>query len=179
MVRSATQTLDDLRRCQSVGAIASATLERALKVMGTALGNVQLIEWRKSPTLKIVAQRGFEEDFLDAFRSVSAGFPSACGRALITRDIVFIEDVREDADFAPFRTLARRAGFQSVQSTPMISTGGALYGVVSTHAEETGHPDDRQMAELRRTAREAADAIARLRARRPQAAIIEAGQEPI
>ncbi len=77
--------------CQDIDGVVAAMLERALKVMGTAMGNVQLIDWATKPSLEIAAQRGFEEEFLETFRSVSATSPSACGRALVTRDMIIID----------------------------------------------------------------------------------------
>jgi GAF domain-containing protein len=171
-VRSA---LDDFDAFPAVGDIASILLERAIRIARTSLGNVQLIEWSDSPTLEIVAQHGFADEFLHAFRAVSVVDPCACGRVLLTREAVVIDDVMEDADFAPFRELARRAGFRSVQSTPIKSSGGALYGVVSTHDEHPGHPDDQQLAELRLIARSAADAMTMVRARLSKG---ESGERP-
>lgn len=154
-------------------AIATFALNRALKVAETRQGNVQLIQWEKKPTLEIVVQRGFEDEFLTCFRSVSMVDPSACGRALMLRRPVLIEDVLEDQDFAPFRDVALRAGFRSVQSMPLMSSNGALYGVLSTHQATPGRPSDAQMEALQDIAHAAADAIVALRIReglRPEAA---------
>lgn len=158
---------DDLMfdECSNVNDVASITLEHALALAGACMGNVQLIQWDDSPTLEIVAQRGFKEEFLTCFRSVSMIDPSACGRALVSRDRVVIDDVLEDEDYAPFRDVALRAGYRSVQSTLLMSSGGAVYGVLSTHAAEPGRLRERQLAAIQALARRAADAIARLRAR--------------
>lgn len=151
--------------CSTVNDVASLTLDRALGLSGACMGNVQLVQWDDSPTLEIVAQRGFKDEFLDCFRSVSMVDPSACGRALASRETVIIDDVLEDGDYAPFRGVATRAGYRSVQSTLLMSSGGAVYGMVSTHAAEPGRPPERQLAALQALARTAADAITRLRAR--------------
>lgn len=151
--------------CPNVSDVASITLERALALAGACMGNVQLIQWGDSPTLEIVAQRGFKDEFLTCFRSVSMVDPSACGRALVSRDRVVIDDILEDDDYAPFRDVALRAGYRSVQSTLLMSSGGAVYGVLSTHAAEPGRLQERQLDALQALGRRAADAIARLRAR--------------
>jgi len=46
-----------------------SALDRALTLAGQQLGNVQLIDWNAGE-LKIAAQRGFAQDFLDSFRAV-------------------------------------------------------------------------------------------------------------
>jgi GAF domain-containing protein len=162
-------------RCADLADIVSTTLDRALAIADTRMGNIQLIQWGHDPTLEIVAQRGFGEEFLSCFRSVSMTDPSACGRALTSRETVVIDDILGDDDYAPFRGVALRAGYRSVQSTLLMSSGGAVYGVLSTHAAQPGRPDRQQLAGLQELARNAADAITRLRARaeapEPQAAL--------
>jgi hypothetical protein len=44
-----------------------------------------------------------------------------------------IADVENDPDFAPYRNVAKRAGFRSVRSTPLITHDNKLVGIVSTH----------------------------------------------
>jgi hypothetical protein len=46
------------------------------------------------------------------------------------RASIMINDVRQDDRFAPFRALAASAGFRAVQSTPLISSSGALLGII-------------------------------------------------
>jgi GAF domain-containing protein len=48
----------------------------------------------------------------------------------INRDCL---DVENDPDFAPYRNEAKRAGFRSVKSTPLITPDNKLVGIVSTH----------------------------------------------
>jgi GAF domain-containing protein len=88
---------------------------------------------------------------------------SACGRALLLRKTIIIEDVLQDDGFARFRDVALRAGFRSVQSTPLVSSSGALFGMLSTHAAEPSRPSDRQIEALQALARASANAIVRLR----------------
>src|SRR5690242_15200083 len=64
--------------------------------------------------LKIDAQRGFDRDFLDYFREVSAADDSAGGRALRSRKRIIIEDVELDAPYEALRPVARAAGYRAV-----------------------------------------------------------------
>lgn len=143
--------------------IAGAALDQALEATDARMGNVQLVQWGKRPALEIVHHQGFKDEFLDVFRSVSMTDPSACGRALVLRRTIVIDDVLTDEEFLPFRAVARRAGFRSVQSTPLISSNGALYGVLSTHAPEPRRPSGQQLAALQAIAQAAADAIVKRR----------------
>ena len=89
----------------------------------------------KMPTgggLVIVDQHGLDTDFLRAFRKVRSEDGCACARALKEGRPVIVIDIEMDDAYAPFRTAARRAGYRSVQSTPILSNGGTLIGVIST-----------------------------------------------
>jgi GAF domain-containing protein len=95
-----------------------SALDRALRITNQRLGNIQLIDW-KAGYLEIVAQQGFQPDFLDCFRRVTSSDSCASGRALLMRASIMINDVTQDDRFAPFRALAASAGFRAVQSTPL------------------------------------------------------------
>jgi GAF domain-containing protein len=148
--------------CHDPTAVASLALKLALEVMQAKKGNVQLVDWAKSSTLEIVAHTGFDDTFLARFIRVSARDPSACGRALRLRQAVVINDVLHDDGFAPFRDLALRSGFLSVQSTPLLSSSGALFGILSTHDVDPRHPTLGQLSELKEIAESAANAIVTL-----------------
>ena len=137
--------------------------------MNTRKGNVQLVSWGQSSDLEIIAQAGFEHEFLSCFYRVSLRDPSACGRALLRRRVVIIDDVLSDHGFTPFRAVALRAGFRSVQSTPLLSSSGSLWGVLSTHGLEPHHPSQCQLEALRTIAQAAANAIVRLHTLEPGA----------
>jgi len=139
----------------------NSTLHRALRITGQELGNVQLVNWEMG-LLEIAAQRGFRQEFLDSFRHVSTRDGCACGRALLLRDTVVIDDVTTDRDFSPFKEIAERAGFRAVQSTPLMSSGGAIVGVISTHGNRS--PNGRELEQIKSLAQEAANELIRLRA---------------
>src|SRR5215510_590763 len=54
---------------------------QGLELSGTALGNIQLMDW-STGCLTIAAQRGFSNEFLRFFHRVTAEDGSACGRAV-------------------------------------------------------------------------------------------------
>ena len=118
-------------------------LNESIQLQNADFGNAQLYD-TNSGALEIVAQRGFQQDFLDHFRSVQ-DTTSACGRALQEGRRVIIEDVMTDPEFAPHRAIAASAGFRAVQSTPLMSYDGKLLGMVSTHFKQPHRPSDKQL----------------------------------
>lgn len=134
------------------------TLAQGLCLSEADLGNVQLMDW-KTGYLEIASQHGFGEEFLTFFNRVSAGDGSACGRALRRHEPIIIQDVMSDSEFTPCQTIACRAGFRAVQSTPIVSSSGALIGVLSTHFPSPHRPSERTMAALKDLAQLAANTI--------------------
>ena len=56
-------------------------LAATIAMLGADRGTMQLLDDTRG-ALRIMAQRGFTQDFLDGFRDVSAQDDSTCGRAL-------------------------------------------------------------------------------------------------
>lgn len=156
---SLTLQLEDMRRLhelssrliavQEVPRMLEETLAAIIELQRADLGNIQLYD-PESATLRIVAQRGFSQAFLDHFRVVDATQPSACGRALRKRARVIIEDVEADPEYAPDRSVAADAGYRAVQSTPIFAHDGAIKGMLSTHFREPRGLSERdlQMTDL-------------------------------
>jgi transcriptional regulator with GAF, ATPase, and Fis domain len=119
--------------------VLSATME----LQNADFGNVQLYN-PQTQALEIVAQRGFQREFLDYFASVREG-GAACGRAMQRRERIIIEDVQNDAAFEPHRQIAASAGFRAVQSTPFFSRTGELLGMLSTHFRQPHRPSERDL----------------------------------
>jgi len=153
-----------LQNCSDLQSVLNSGLFLGLELTGADLGNVQLMNW-KTGSLTIVAQRGFNDDFLSFFRLVTATCGSACGRAIKEGGSGVIEDVLLDGEFAPYRTIALEAGFRAVQSTPLISSSGAFLGVVSTHFPATHRPSEGEMRALKVAGELTANAIIYQRAR--------------
>jgi PAS domain S-box-containing protein len=138
-------------------------LAGAIELLGADMGTIRILDSTRG-TLQVGAQRGFKKDFLDFFGEVSATGDSPCGRALRSGERMVIEDVEADKLFAPFRPLARSAGFRAVQSTPIMSREGALLGTLATHFRSVHMPADQDLRLLDLYVRQAADIIERHRA---------------
>ena len=137
-------------------------LDATIALLGADMGNIQLLD-PKSHVLSIAVQRGFKQPFLDVFREVSTDDDAACGRALRSGTRTIIPDVDADEPFAPFREVAREAGFRGVQSTPLIARDGTPLGMISTHWRRVHSPTEQDLRRLDLYARQAADFIERAR----------------
>jgi GAF domain-containing protein len=157
-------------RCADLQSLANGILDLSVALTNADYGNVQLMNWKRG-WLEIKAQRGFQDEFLNFFKWVKLDDGTACARAVQDRGAIIIEDVAADVQFSPYLQIARRAGFRAVQSTPLVSTSGALVGIVSTHFRRQHRPDPPQIVALNRMAQMAADRIIALRAHRVGAEI--------
>lgn len=138
-------------------------LEAAMEILHAPLGNLQIYD-PETQTLAIAAQRGFGQEFLDCFKTVSMEDNSACGRALEARQRLIIEDIKRDPAYALHRAVAASAGYRAVQSTPMLTRAGEILGILSTHFPQPHRPSERELRMLDLYLVHAVDAIERIRA---------------
>lgn len=151
MLRHMTKRLVHNRHFEGV---VQTILDDAIALLGAEYGNIQL---PIGAELAIAAQRGLSAEFLKAFWRVNKDDGSACGRALAVRHPVIIPDIEKDGGFAVFRRDARHAGFRAVQSTPMFTRDGHLFGIVSTHFANVHEPTPIEMNTLKAYSRIAAE----------------------
>jgi PAS domain S-box-containing protein len=137
-------------------------LDATIALQNADFGNIQLYN-PETQTLEIVAQHGFQKDFLDYFRVVRED-SSACGRARQQQKRVIIEDVLTDPGFAPHRPIAAASGFRAVQSTPLTGSDGRPLGIISTHFRRPHRPSQRDLRFTDLYARQAVEMIERRRA---------------
>lgn len=136
-------------------------LDATIALQNADLGCVQLYNPRNQ-TLEIVAHRGLRPESLDILRSVHDD-GSICGRALLRRERVIVEDVLSDPGFEPDRTMAISAGYRAVQSTPLFGRSGEPLGIISTYFLQSHGPSQRELRLTDLYARQAADMIERQR----------------
>ena len=148
----------DLREVPRLGLLFAKILEGALTLAGADRGNVQVLD-PATGSLRIVAQYGFDAEFLKHFAVVDDS-RSACGRAARDRAQTVIVDVDTDARFASHRDIAAAAAFRAVQSTPLIERTGRLVGVVSTHYPRPCSPSERDLEIMKRYGEQAGQAMA-------------------
>jgi PAS domain S-box-containing protein len=136
-----------------------AVLDTAVDAQDADFGLVWLQD-RASGALVVEASRNFGEEALQYFSRVMPGpAGGAAGNAFARHCRWIIEDVENDPGFEPFRQGARTAGFRAVHSTPIVTSSGALLGVISVHFARKRSPSQRDMQVADVCARHAADAI--------------------
>jgi len=154
-----------LKSCTDVSSILDRTLDRCLALTGTRRGNIQVMDWT-SGHLEIAAQHGFDHEFLKFFARVRADDGSACGRALAAREAIIVNDVERDKAFSPAsRSIVLGSGIRAVQSMPLISTSGALVGMLSVHFGAVRYPAVSELMIMKTLAQTAANAVIAQRAR--------------
>lgn len=151
-----------LVHAQDLDSALHEVLDAAISLMDADKGNIQLFD-AKDRTLRIGAQRGFDEGFLRFFSEVNGAHESACGRALTLGQRVVIPDIQQDDVPAPLRGVAHEAGYMAVQSTPLLGQNGTPMGMLSTHWRLPTHPSEQALRMLDLYARQAAQFIERSR----------------
>jgi GAF domain-containing protein len=123
------------------------------------MANIQLYD-PASAALRIEAQRGFSQPFLEFFDCVPDGH-AVCGRAFKTRAQVSVEDVAESPIFlgTPALEVVLDAGVRAVLLTPMVGSTGRMLGILSTHRRRPWRPRHRELHLLNLLARNTADWI--------------------
>lgn len=137
-------------------------LDSTIQLVKADFGNLQLCD-ADSERLRIVAQRGFTQEFLDYFNLVDQD-TAAWGLALQRRARVIVENALTDPCFAGHLPVVTTEAFRSMQSTPLVSRRGEVLGVLSTHFREPRQLSARELRLLDLYARQAAELIERRQA---------------
>jgi GAF domain-containing protein len=138
-----------LQPLTDAGAVIDEGLEDALSVLRADRGNVQLVD-PISGSLRIAAQAGFSDEFLEYFAVVNDDDGSACAIAAQQHAQTVIADVNADPRYAPHRDIAAASGYRAVQSTPLVDLRGHLLGMLSTHYPYPYRPPDEALEVMRR-----------------------------
>ena len=138
-------------------------LAGAIELLKADMGTIRILDGTRG-VLKIEAQRGFTQEFLDGFGELSVDGDSPCCRALRSAERLMITDIGADEIFAPHRASAGAAGYSAVQSTPIMSRDGVLLGTLATHFRAAQKPPDQDLRLLDLYVRQAADIIEHHRA---------------
>ena len=145
----------------------------AIAISGAHKGNLQLFD-ETSRSLRIVAQQGFQEEFLKFFESVDDHAAASCGTAMVSSEQVVVDDVLTSEIFVgqAAQKVLLDAEVRAVMSTPLRSSKGNLLGMISTHFSRPGHPSERQLRLTNILARQAADYLERKHSEQVQQTIL-------
>ncbi len=110
--------------------------------------------------IHVAAVEGYSPEGLEELQRAFPMPPSrggASARAVLARAVVYIPDVREDAEYA-FQSFARMAGFRSSVAVPMLRDGSPI-GAISVAGGEPAMFTERQIAMLQTFADQAVIAV--------------------
>lgn len=153
----------NLTRADKLPDLLIEILDAGIDITAADFGNIQILDQTTSE-LKMMAQRGFDSEFVKFFETIHCGENCACGMAFRNRKRVIVEDVATDPIFgdAEARKVMLRANARACQSTPLCSQTGEPLGILNTHYCRPARPSDRALQLLEVVARQAGDLIKRL-----------------
>jgi signal transduction histidine kinase len=150
---------------ENADALYEKILNAALAIMRSDFGGMQMLypERGKGGELRLLAYRGFNAQAAAFWEWVRADSESTCGAALRTGKRVIVPNIEQCEWMAGTGDLANylQTGIHAVQTTPLLSRGGNLLGMISTHWREPHEPAERELRLLDVLARQAADLIER------------------
>ena len=135
-------------------------LDAAIAIMHSDMGSMQMFFPERNELL-LLTWKGFHPQSASFWKVVKADSTSSCGIALLKGERVIVPDIEtcelmnETEDLKFYRLSQIRA----VQSTPLISRGGRVVGMISNHWRKTHQPNERNLRLLDVLARQAADLI--------------------
>jgi two-component sensor histidine kinase len=138
-------------------------VEAAAIILDSDFASIQMKQERSGEAgLKLLANKGFDQQAADHWKWVDASCGISCGAALTKGERVIIPDAETSpsigsADLEMFRHL----GIRSMQSTPLVSRNGNTLGMMSTHWRQPHQPTKRDLNLADVLARQAADLIER------------------
>ena len=141
-------------------------LDAAISIMHSDCASLQMFkEDASGGHLELIAHRGFSQEAIDRWQTVTATTRTSCGEVLRTRRRVIVSDVTKCEFMAGSEDLAfyLRGGIHAVQSTPLLSRSGRLHGrLLDALAGSVHSPSDRDLRLLDILARQAADLLERM-----------------
>ena len=147
------------------GADPQSTLHEVLcavmAITDADMGHVEV--WSANGRLEVTSQVGFEPELLAELNAANETEDSATRRAIRGRERVVLSDVLSEGTDPRLRVLAERAGYRGVQTTPLVTRGGKVLGVISTHYSSPFHPSDSDRRLLDLYIRPAVDWLERAR----------------
>jgi GAF domain-containing protein len=151
-----------LRNSRDIGLDLMPILDIAIGMTGADTGTLQRFDER-TDSLIIVASRGFSSEALAFFGVVRRDTNTTCAAALKRRMRVVVEDVSTSYLFVGTRELdmLSAGGIVAAQSTPLISSNGRFWGVLTTHFRKPQIEREFDHAAMDRLAAQVADSLER------------------
>lgn len=136
-------------------------LQAATDLNQADMGYIRLYDPERK-VLSIEVHQGFDEVFIDRFKTVDGSDDSPCARALRSKRRVMVEDIHAEEQSSIDLHAAELGQYRAIQTTPLFSREGKPLGVLSIHFRFPRTAKQRSgMLDL--FARQAADFIESLR----------------
>ncbi|HAT6979789.1 TPA: GAF domain-containing sensor histidine kinase [Legionella pneumophila] len=137
-------------------------IDIAIAIAEADFGNIQLLD-DTTQHLKIVAQRGFPQYWLNYWEHASRG-EGSYGSVLEQGERIIIEDIYHSSLFGgESLEIQLRAGVRAIQSTPLINHDGKVIGLISTHYKIPHKPNKSLLIVLDILAKHAVDSIEQIK----------------
>jgi len=141
-------------------------VDAAASIMHSDFASMQMLHAERDE-LWLLAHRSFNREAADFWQRVTPKSATSCGFALNSGQRVIIADVEDNASvFGGDLQTCRQVGIRAMQSTPLMSRGGEILGMISTHWREPHRPAEQELQRVDILARQAADLIERSLAER-------------
>ncbi len=151
-------------------ALCGKVVDAAVRITGSDFGTMQRLCPPDHPThpghLELLYSHGITPEAEGRWAMVDPAAVTSCTAALrlggrfVVPDFEAWDDIAGTEDLLAFR----RSGIRAAQTTPLMSRGGKLLGMISTHWAEPHEPSDRDIRMLDILARQAADLLERTKA---------------
>ncbi len=143
-------------------------VQAAVAITGSQFGTMQLLCPASDASghggeLQLLAHCGLTEEAVGFWQWVNPNAYSSCtlalkfGQRAIVPDFEAWDEIADTPDLEAFRAV----GIRSAQTTPLLSRGGKLLGMISTHWARPHRPTERDLRLLDILARQAADLLER------------------
>ena len=137
-------------------------LDGSMEIVGATMGDVQIYD-ALNQSMKIVAHRGFTQEYIECLDKLPLDPESPCGRAMESGSRVIVEDIESYPNSLHLRAMAAEAGYRGMQCTPLVSRNRELLGIVSTQFQTPHQPSEHEFRLLDLYLVHATDTIERIR----------------
>ena len=140
-------------------------IDAAREIMRSDFASMQSYHPERNE-LRLLTHRGFSPEAAAGWQWISPTAGTTCGRALRARSRVVVRDVLTSPLLAGSEHVQTYSavGIRAMQSTPLLSRGGDIVGMLSTHWSRPHEPTADELRLLDLLVRQAADLLERTRA---------------
>ena len=139
--------LQGLPAARKLDEVLLETVHAIERTIPDCIGSIQLIEKGKIRNGAAPGLPKFYNDLLEGL-PVAEGVGS-CGSAAALRKPVIVEDVFDHPYWAPYKEIARQAGFAACWSQPVMQSDGAVIATFSTYYRTKRAPTEDELSTIR------------------------------